>query len=154
MISYLKNLHWLSLYQDGSSLSDNHLLSALTQSHGGHKLHAGMQCLFNQCSAPPMSLCKEKFNGTYTTPTSLDRQVETILTWRPTTENTDFHRQRIQKLVPIHEKCINCGGDYVGRWRDSSTIKCDNLVLEKIRDPNYVFVNLFVTDPRTQACTK
>lgn len=70
----------LSLYQDDSSLSDNHLLSALTQNHGGHKLYAVMHCLFNQCSAPPTSLYNEKFNGSYTTATSLDRQVETILT--------------------------------------------------------------------------
>jgi len=70
----------LSLHQDDSSPSDNHLLPALKQNCGGHKLHAGMQRLFNQCSAPPTSLCNEKFNGRYTTPTSLDRQVETVLT--------------------------------------------------------------------------
>jgi len=141
----LKNLHWLSLHQGDSSLSDNHLLPALKQNHGGHKLHAGMQCLFNQCSAPPTPLCNEKFNKRYITKTSFDRQVETILIWRPTTDNTDFNQQRIQKLVPPHEKCINCGGDYVGKWRDSSTINCDNLLLEKIRDPKHV-LSKFICD--------
>jgi len=139
MVSYLKNLLWLSLHQHDSSLRDNHLLPVLKQNYGGHKLHEGMQRLFNQCSVPPTSLCNEKFNGWYTTPTSLDRQVETVLTWRPTTDNTDFHQQRIQKLVPLHEKRINCGEGYVGKWRDSSTINCDNILLEKIRDPKYVF---------------
>jgi len=127
MVSYLTNLLWLSLYQDDSSRSDNHLLPVLKQNYGGHKLHAGTQCLFNQCSAPPTSLCNEIFNGRYTTPTSLDRQVETVLTWRPTTDNTDFHQQRIQKLVPLHEKCISCGADYVGKRWGISTVNCDNI---------------------------
>jgi len=44
----------------------------------------------------------------------------------------------IGKLAPLYDKCIGYGGDYVEMQWDSSTIKCELLVLDlKLRESKY-----------------
>lgn len=68
-----------------------------------------------------------------------DREVDSVVTRRLITKETDCYQQRIQKLAPRYDKCHSCDGDYVEKQRCSCEIKCEMLWLKlKIGNPKYM----------------
>jgi len=48
---------------------------------------------------------------------------KTILKQPPITIDTAFYKQGIGKLIPLNNKCIKCGGDYVRKYWDGSRLE-------------------------------
>jgi hypothetical protein len=39
--------------------------------------------------------------------------MDTIVTWQLETQNMDWYKQRIEKIIPQHNECLYYGGNYM-----------------------------------------
>jgi hypothetical protein len=56
--------------------------------------------------------------------------MEKVVTRWLITQDRDWCRQGIGKLVPQYDNCLGYGGDYVYMQWDNSTTECERLVLD------------------------